>query len=70
MIANIGLTDRFIRLLFGIFVSIAHVNKMFSNTIDEVLLIAACVLIATVIFGICPLYGIFGINTNKTEKAH
>lgn len=70
MKANIGLTDRFLRLVLVLFIIIARNNDIVSGAVGGTLVLIACVLVLTVIVGMCPIYTIFGINTNEHKKAH
>lgn len=59
MKTNIGMTDRVVRMFLGISVAMFFV---FQNSIWA---IVGLIPFITGIVGICPLYSILGINTDK-----
>ncbi|MBU3745093.1 MAG: DUF2892 domain-containing protein [Sediminibacterium sp.] len=65
---NMGSTDRMIRVIFAIVVSILFFTHTITGTIGWVLLVLSGVFLATSFISFCPLYVPFGINTCKTEK--
>lgn len=65
---NMGSTDKIVRyILAGIFLRLYFTNIV-KNTFGTVLLVLAVVLIITTFINFCPLYTVFGINTNKKVK--
>lgn len=66
---NIGKTDSAIRLIMVALLVILYFLLGLTGTLGFVVLAIAIILCLTVIFGICPLYLPFGINTTgKKEK--
>ncbi len=57
---NMGKTDRIIRAVLGVLL-IGNVFFALQNPIGWI----GVILIATAIFGICPLYSLLGINTKS-----
>lgn len=60
MKSNIGMTDRVVRMFLGISVAMLFV---FQNSIWAMV---GLIPFITGIVGICPLYSILGINTDKS----
>lgn len=60
MKSNIGMTDRVVRMFLGISVAMLFV---FQNSIWAMI---GLIPFITGIVGICPLYSVLGINTDKT----
>lgn len=63
-----GSTDRMLRVIIAIVVSILFFTHTITGTLGIVLLILGGVLLATSLVSFCPLYLPFGINTCKTDK--
>lgn len=61
MKSNIGMTDRVVRMFLGISVAMLFV---FQNSIWAMV---GLIPFITGIVGICPLYSILGINTDKSS---
>jgi len=69
MKANIGKSDKLIRLLLALIGVLLYVFNVVSGTFGIVILVIAALLIFTSLINYCPLYVLFGINTgNKEEK--
>jgi hypothetical protein len=60
MKSNIGMTDRVVRMFLGISVAMLFV---FQNSIWAMI---GLIPFITGIVGICPLYSVLGINTDKS----
>ena len=58
---NVGSTDRILRLVAGIGIAIGGV------IFESYWGLIGVVLVATAVFQFCPLYTLFGLNTNKKE---
>jgi len=69
MSTNVGNMDRVIRLVIPAIIILLSFFKVVTGTLALVLLIAGVILAITSVIGICPLYGIFGINTCKKQQA-
>jgi len=62
---NVGTADRTIRIIVGAIFGILVLMGQASGVLAVVLGIFAVVLIGTALFGYCPPYALFGINTCK-----
>jgi hypothetical protein len=65
---NMGSTDKAIRFLIAIIFGFLYFTNTISGTIAIVLGVLALVFILTSFVSFCPLYTLFGINTNKEKK--
>ncbi|MFW9596822.1 MAG: DUF2892 domain-containing protein [Paludibacter sp.] len=68
MKANIGPSDKLIRLLLAIILILLYYFDILSDTWGIVALIGALVLTVTSLINFCPLYPIFKIDTNKKKE--
>jgi hypothetical protein len=64
---NMGNIDRAIRIMIALVLIVLYFTNIITGTLAIVLLIVSALLIVTSIFGICPAYLAFGINTTKKE---
>ncbi len=64
---NIGITDKWIRILIALVILILYAFSIITGTLAMVLLIIGIILLFTTLIGFCPLYTLFGINTNKKK---
>lgn len=64
---NIGNTDRIIRIVLAITLSILVATHVISGTVGIVLLLVSIALVVTSMIRTCPLYLPFGIRTFKKE---
>lgn len=64
---NMGPTDKLIRSVIGILIAILYYSGIISGTLAIILLAFAIVFLLTSFISFCPLYTLFGINTNKKE---
>jgi len=60
---NMGTIDIVIRIVIAILIAILFFTKVISGALGIVLLVLAGIFILTSLFGFCPLYLPFGINT-------
>ncbi len=62
---NVGTADRIVRLVLGGLLLIVGLVRpaWASGVLATVLAVVGLVLLLTGIFGLCPLYRLFGINT-------
>lgn len=67
MKANIGPSDKLVRLLLAIVLIVLYYFDILTDTWGIVALIGALVLTVTSLINFCPLYPIFRINTNKKK---
>ena len=63
MRANVGVYDQGIRTLLAIAIAALFYFRIVEGTVAQVLLIIAGVLVLTSLFGFCPLYKLFHIDT-------
>ena len=68
MKANMGTTDRLIRLLIAAAIVVLYFLDLINGTTATVLLVIAAVFVLTSLFSFCPLYTIFGMRTNKKRQ--
>lgn len=63
MKANMGTTDKVIRISAAILIAVLYFLNLISGTTAIILLIIAAVFMLTSFISICPLYMPFGIST-------
>jgi hypothetical protein len=69
MKANIGSSDKLVRLALAIILIVLFYKEIVTGTLGIVALVLALLLTVTSLINFCPLYGIFKINTAiKKEK--
>lgn len=68
MKANMGNTDKFIRIILAILFSVLYFTKTVTGTMGIVMLLLGGIFLLTSIISFCPLYVLLGINTCKTKK--
>ena len=64
---NMGTIDIVIRIVIAILIAILFFTKVISGALGIVLLVLAVIFILTSLFGFCPLYLPFGINTKEKK---
>jgi hypothetical protein len=67
MKANMGSTDKMVRIIIAIVIAILFFTNVISGTLGIILLILAGVFVLTSLISFCPLYPIVGMNTKKKE---
>jgi hypothetical protein len=67
MKANMGTTDKIIRIALAALVAILYFTNVINDTIGIVLLALAAVFVLTSLISFCPLYPILGMNTTKKK---
>ncbi|MGB7244121.1 MAG: DUF2892 domain-containing protein [Sulfitobacter sp.] len=71
MTANLGLTDRFLRIILGLVFVIAPLLNMPTIWTSAVFyygsIAVGAILVATALFRFCPLYRIIGYSTCKMK---
>ena len=65
---NMGTADKTIRVIIAAIIAILYFTNVLTGTLGIVLLVLAGVFVLTSLFGVCPLYPIFGINTGSSKK--
>jgi hypothetical protein len=69
MKANVGIYDQGIRTILAIAIAALYYFKVVDGVIAQVLLIIAGIFVLTSLFGFCPLYKLFHINTAETHSS-
>jgi hypothetical protein len=65
MKANMGNTDRAIRIIIALIIATLYFTNIITGTLGIVLLVFAGVFVLTSLISFCPLYTLFGLNTCK-----
>lgn len=65
---NVGVIDKIIRVIAAVIIGLLFYFQVISGTLGLVLIIFAIVLLLTSLINFCPLYTLFGINTNSKKK--
>jgi hypothetical protein len=70
MKANVGNTDKLIRIIMAIVLGTLYLTNTVSGVLGIVVIVFAIILVATSLISFCPIYPLFGINTcpNKNKK--
>jgi hypothetical protein len=68
MKANMGNTDKIIRILAAILIGVLYFMQLISGTLAIVLLVVAAAFILTSFMSFCPMYLPFGLSTRGKEK--
>ncbi len=63
MKANMGSTDRGIRVVIAIVIAALYFTDVITGTLGIVLLVLAAVFVVTSLVSFCPLYAPFGLST-------
>jgi hypothetical protein len=69
MKANVGTTDKIIRVTLAALFAVLFLAKVVTGTLGIVLLVLAGTLILTSFISWCPVYLPFGLSTRKKEKS-
>ncbi|WP_372746842.1 DUF2892 domain-containing protein [Lutibacter sp.] len=67
MKANMGTTDKFVRVLIGILIAVLYYLDVISGMTAIIILGFGIILLFTSLINFCPLYTLFGINTCKRK---
>lgn len=65
---NMGTADKLIRLIIAVLIAVLYLAGVIKGTLGIVLLAVAVIFVLTSLFGFCPLYTIFGLNTGKKKE--
>lgn len=65
---NMGTADKLIRLILALLIAVLYLAGVIKGTLGIVLLAVAVIFVLTSLFGFCPLYTIFGLNTGKKKE--
>jgi len=69
MKANMGTTDKAVRIIIAIVIAALYFTNVISGTVALVLLAFAGIFILTSFLSFCPLYAPFGISTRRKTQA-
>ena len=67
---NMGLTDRIIRFGIAVLLIALNIKGMITGVIATVAIIVVVIFLITSIVGICPLYSLLGIKSNRTPAGN
>ncbi len=68
MKANIGSTDKLIRLGLAIVLIVLFYLETLTGTLGIIALVVALILTITSLINFCPIYSLFKINTAKKKE--
>ena len=68
MKANMGSTDKMVRIILAVVIAIIFFSNVISGTLGIILLILAGVFVLTSLISFCPLYPLVGMNTKKKRE--
>lgn len=68
MKANMGSTDRIIRIILAVIIGALYFGNVITGTLGTILLILGIVFLLTSLVSFCPLYLPFGLNTGKKKE--
>ncbi len=68
MKANMGGTDRIIRILIAVVAAVLYFTGTISETVGIVAMVIAGIFLLTSLISFCPLYTLLGINTCTVKK--
>ncbi|WP_084205849.1 YgaP family membrane protein [Psychroserpens mesophilus] len=67
MKANMGNTDRLIRIVIAVIIGILYWQGLIEGTLAYILIALSVIFVLTSLINFCPLYTLFGINTCKRK---
>jgi glucose uptake protein GlcU len=62
---NMSSTDKIIRLVLAALIAVLYFTNVISGTWAIILGVLAVIFLVTGLVGVCPLYKLLGISTNK-----
>jgi hypothetical protein len=65
---NMGTLDKGIRLAIAVIIIILNLTNVISGTLSAILVIIAILLVVTSFLSFCPIYTLFGWNSNRPAK--
>ena len=68
MKANMGSTDRIVRIIIAVIIGALYFGNVITGTLGTILLILGIVFLLTSLVSFCPLYLPFGLNTGKKKE--
>ena len=63
-----GAADRIVRLIIAVAIFFLWFDDVIKGTAGIILLVVAGIFVATSLVGSCPLYMLFGLQTNKKKR--
>jgi len=67
MKANMGTTDKIIRIALAALIAILYFTNVITGTLGIVLLVFATIFVLTSLISFCPLYPLVGMNTKEKK---
>ena len=64
---NMGIADKFIRMVIAFVIPVLYYNNIINGTLAIVLGVFAVIFVVTSFISFCPLYAPLGINTCKSK---
>ena len=68
MKANLGNTDKIIRLVISAIIAVLFFTNVISGTVGIIMLVVAGVLLLTSFVSFCPLYWMLGLRSLKSKN--
>ena len=68
LIENLGTADKVIRLVISAVIVILFVTDLIGGPLAAGLLSLSAILVLTALFGFCPLYKVFGLDSRKKRS--
>ena len=68
LIENLGTADKVTRLVISAIIVLLFVMDLIGGPLAAGLLSLSAVLVLTALFGFCPLYKVFGIDSRKKRS--
>ncbi len=65
---NMSGADRIIRLLIVVLIAVLFFTNTVTGVLGYILLAVAAIFLLTSLFGLCPLYSLFGISSAKKKS--
>lgn len=65
---NMGSADKIIRIILAVVFVILYFTNLISGVLGILLIVFAVTFLLTSFISFCPLYTLFGINTNKSKS--
>ena len=65
---NMSILDRLVRLIVALVIGFLYVVGIISGTLGIVLFGIAIIFLLTSLFGVCPLYSLFGFSTCENKR--
>ena len=62
---NIGSTDKYVRLVFGVVLILLVMGCFVTGLLANIAIAAAGIIVVTAMINFCPLYALFGLSSKK-----